>query len=158
MEADKQSAPNFIHFSDFLWFSRTQTSHSVRNYGIPNVRCPQVRIIRLLCTMKLNSAFSNCYICVSRASNPMKARRTYSDFDVEQAFSRRCTIHDRHGYIYIHRVKHPDGSLVLKIGRAKDVDRRLEQWQSQCYMDEIQLVWEIPCEHATKLGESQVLN
>ncbi|KAJ6580212.1 hypothetical protein B0H10DRAFT_1962650 [Mycena sp. CBHHK59/15] len=68
--------------------------------------------------MKLNSVFSNCYIWVSRASNPMK---------------------------------HPNRSLVLKIGWAKDVDRQLEQWQSQCYMDEIQLVWEIPCEHTTKI-------
>ncbi|KAJ6626395.1 meiotically up-regulated gene 113-domain-containing protein [Mycena sp. CBHHK59/15] len=86
-----------------------------------------------------------------QALNPMKVPRTYTKVDVERAFARPCSIHDRPAYIYMHCVEHPDGSLVIKVGRAKDVDRRLEQWQNQCYMDDIQLIWEIPCEHATKL-------
>ncbi|KAJ6608998.1 hypothetical protein B0H10DRAFT_1954956 [Mycena sp. CBHHK59/15] len=87
---------------------------------------------------------------------PMKGPSTYMKADVEQAFSRQCSIHNHLSSIYIHRVKHPDGSIMLKVGQAKDVDHRLREWQSQCHMDEIELVFEIPFHHGEKFDIQKV--
>jgi hypothetical protein len=50
-------------------------------------------------------------------------------------------------------VKHPDGTVVLKVGRSIELDRRTEQWECQCWKDAIELLWVILTQYATKLGE-----
>jgi hypothetical protein len=55
--------------------------------------------------------------------------------------------------IYGLRVKHPDGTVVLKVGRSIEPEGRTAAWECQCWKDEIELLWAIPTKYATKLGE-----
>ncbi|KAJ7820379.1 hypothetical protein B0H13DRAFT_2377873 [Mycena leptocephala] len=77
--------------------------------------------------------------------------RTYTEDDVEAALKTPPSPSDGPGKIYGLRVKHPDGTVVLKVGRSIEPDRRTEQWECQCWKDDIELLWAIPTQYATKL-------
>jgi hypothetical protein len=77
----------------------------------------------------------------------------YSLADVDAALSKPPSPSDHPGKVYGLRVKHPDGTVVLKAGRSNEPPRRTREWRNQCHKDEITLLWEVPTEHATKLGE-----
>jgi hypothetical protein len=80
--------------------------------------------------------------------------RTYTEDDVEAALKTPPSPSDGLGKIYGLRVKHPDGTVVLKVGRSIEPERRTGEWECQCWKDEIELLWAIPTKYATKLGES----
>ncbi|KAJ7913448.1 hypothetical protein B0H13DRAFT_1873879 [Mycena leptocephala] len=58
---------------------------------------------------------------------------------------------DGPGMVYGLRVKHPDGTVVLKVGRSIEPEHRTAQWECQCWKDDIELLWAIPTKYATKL-------
>ncbi|KAF8170499.1 hypothetical protein K438DRAFT_1982649 [Mycena galopus ATCC 62051] len=60
--------------------------------------------------------------------------RVYTQADVDHALNTPPSPSDRPGKVYGLRVKHPDGSVVLK-----------------CWKDDIVLLWEVPTNHASKL-------
>ena len=80
--------------------------------------------------------------------------RTYTQADVDAALDTPPSSCDGPGKIYGLRVQHPDGSVVLKVGRSIEPERRSAEWECQCWKDEITLLWAIPTNFATKLGES----
>ncbi|KAJ7880883.1 hypothetical protein B0H13DRAFT_2541218 [Mycena leptocephala] len=80
--------------------------------------------------------------------------RTYTEDDVEAALKTPPSPSDGPGKIYGLRVKHPDGTVVLKVGRSIEPDRRTEQWECQCWKDDIELLWAIPTQYATKLANA----
>ncbi|KAJ6591460.1 hypothetical protein DFH09DRAFT_1073394 [Mycena vulgaris] len=75
----------------------------------------------------------------------------YPEGYVDDALSAPCSLHDHPGGVYFLVVKHTDGSIVVKIGRSDEPPRREREWQRQCHLDEIELVWAVNTEHATKL-------
>ncbi|KAF8170507.1 hypothetical protein K438DRAFT_1773738 [Mycena galopus ATCC 62051] len=77
--------------------------------------------------------------------------RVYTQADVDHALNTPPSPSDRPGKVYGLRVKHPDGSVVLKVGRSNDTERRTEEWRCQCWKDDIVLLWEVPTNHASKL-------
>ncbi|KAJ7872597.1 hypothetical protein B0H13DRAFT_2345415 [Mycena leptocephala] len=77
--------------------------------------------------------------------------RTYTEDDVEAALKTPPSPSDGPGKIYGLRVKHPDGTVVLKVGRSIEPERRTGEWECQCWKDEIELLWAIPTKYATKL-------
>ncbi len=79
--------------------------------------------------------------------------RIYTHTDVDIALNTHRSPSDRPGKIYGLRVKHPDGSVVLKVGRSIEPERRTAEWECRCWKDEITLLWEIPSNYASKLGE-----
>ncbi|KAF8136840.1 hypothetical protein K438DRAFT_1996923 [Mycena galopus ATCC 62051] len=60
--------------------------------------------------------------------------RVYTQADVDHALNTSPSPSDCPGKVYGLRVKHPDGSVVLK-----------------CWKDDIVLLWEVPTNHASKL-------
>ncbi|KAJ7090496.1 hypothetical protein C8R44DRAFT_883592 [Mycena epipterygia] len=77
--------------------------------------------------------------------------RTYTQADVDDALETPPSPSDGPGEIYGLRVRHPNGSVVLKVGRSIEPERRSAEWECQCWKDEITLLWAIPTNHATKL-------
>ncbi|KAF8151173.1 hypothetical protein K438DRAFT_1778832 [Mycena galopus ATCC 62051] len=75
----------------------------------------------------------------------------YTQADVDHALNTPPSPSDRPGKVYGLRVKHPDGSVVLKVGRSNDPERRTEEWKCQCWKVDIVLLWEVPTNHALKL-------
>ncbi|KAJ7499118.1 hypothetical protein FB451DRAFT_1161686 [Mycena latifolia] len=71
---------------------------------------------------------------------------------VEEALSAPPSHHDLAGSVYILRVDQVDGSSVHKIGRSDNPPRREGEWQNQCHLDCVELIWDVPTDHATKLG------
>ncbi|KAJ7601565.1 hypothetical protein DFH06DRAFT_1339268 [Mycena polygramma] len=80
--------------------------------------------------------------------SPMRA---YTLQDVEDALLTPPSRTDGPGKVYGLRVKHPDGSIVLKVGRSDDPPRRTIEWRCQCPDNVIDLLWEVPTEYAKKL-------
>jgi hypothetical protein len=78
---------------------------------------------------------------------------TYTEDDVDAALDTPPSPSDGLGMIYGLCVKHPDGTVVLKVGRSIEPERRTGEWECQCWKDEIELLWAIPTKYATKLGE-----
>ncbi len=78
--------------------------------------------------------------------------RIYTQTDVDDALNAPPSPSDGPGKIYGLEVKHPDGSVVVKVGRSIVPEHRTEQWACQCWKDEIRLLWEVPTRYATKLG------
>ncbi|KAF8205166.1 hypothetical protein K438DRAFT_1964254 [Mycena galopus ATCC 62051] len=70
--------------------------------------------------------------------------RLYTQADVNHALNTPPSPSDCPGKVYGLRVKHPDGSVVLKVGRSNDPERRTEEWKCQCWKDDIVLLWEVP--------------
>ncbi|KAJ7818871.1 hypothetical protein B0H13DRAFT_2378658 [Mycena leptocephala] len=77
--------------------------------------------------------------------------RTYTKDDVDAALDTPPSPSDGPGMIYGLRVKHPDGTVVLKVGRSIEPEGRTAVWECQCWKDEIELLWAIPTKYATKL-------
>ncbi|KAJ7854024.1 hypothetical protein B0H13DRAFT_1903836 [Mycena leptocephala] len=86
----------------------------------------------------------------TESSLPM---RTYTKDDVDAALDTPPSPSDGPGMIYGLRVKHPDGTVVLKVGRSIEPEGRTAAWECQCWKDEIELLWAIPTKYATKLGQ-----
>ncbi|KAJ7875809.1 hypothetical protein B0H13DRAFT_2347952 [Mycena leptocephala] len=75
----------------------------------------------------------------------------YTQNDVEIALNTPPSPSDGPGDIYGLRVKHPNGTIVLKVGRSIEPVRRTEEWECQCWRDEIELLWTIPTKYTSKL-------
>ncbi|KAJ7617440.1 hypothetical protein DFH06DRAFT_1145137 [Mycena polygramma] len=90
------------------------------------------------------------------SQEPCEVSSTTSNKDVEDALSTPPSQTDGPGKVYGLRVKHPDGSVVLKVGRSDDPQRRTIEWRCQCPEDVIDLLWEVPTEYAKKLGGSPI--
>ncbi len=84
---------------------------------------------------------------------PSRKMRIYTQADVDVALNTPPSPSDGPGKIYGLRVQHPDGSVVLKVGRSIEPERRAAQWECQCWKDDITWLWEIPTNYASKLGE-----
>ena len=81
---------------------------------------------------------------------------TYTQADVNTALATPPSPTDGPGEIYGLRVRHPDGSEILKVGRSIDPERRTRQWRCQCWKDDIELLWEVSTKYAKKLGERRL--
>jgi hypothetical protein len=79
--------------------------------------------------------------------------RTYTADNVDVALNTPPSPSDGPGMVYRLWVKHPDGTVVLKVGRSIEPEHRTAQWECQCWKDDIELLWAIPTKYATKLGE-----
>ncbi|KAJ7907433.1 hypothetical protein B0H13DRAFT_2332348 [Mycena leptocephala] len=77
--------------------------------------------------------------------------RTYTADDVNVALNTPPSPSDGPGMVYGLQVKHPDGTVVLKVGRSIEPEHRTAQWECQCWKDNIELLWAIPTKYATKL-------
>lgn len=77
---------------------------------------------------------------------------TYTHTDVNSALANPLSSTDGLGKIYGLWVWHPDGSVVLKVGRSIDPERRTGEWRCQCRKDNIKLLWEVSTKYAKKLG------
>ncbi|KAJ7919774.1 hypothetical protein B0H13DRAFT_2320064 [Mycena leptocephala] len=75
----------------------------------------------------------------------------YTEDDVEEALNTPPSPSDRPGNLYGLEVTHPDGTVVLKVGRSIEPVRRTEEWECQCWKDDIVLLWTIPTRYASKL-------
>jgi hypothetical protein len=77
----------------------------------------------------------------------------YTLADVELALNTPPSPSDGPGELYGLEVTHPDGTVVLKVGRSIEPVRRTEEWECQCWKDDIVLLWTIKTKFASKLGE-----
>ncbi|KAJ7923173.1 hypothetical protein B0H13DRAFT_1865128 [Mycena leptocephala] len=78
-------------------------------------------------------------------------RRSYTRSAFQAALSAPASTSDAEGWVYWQRIKNPDGSVQLKGGRSNNPERRLGEWRRQCHLAEIELVAQIPTQHAKKL-------
>jgi hypothetical protein len=76
----------------------------------------------------------------------------YTADDVEDTLNTPPSPCDGPGKLYGLEVTHPDGTVVLKVGRSIDPVHRAKEWECQCWKDEIVLLWTIPTKYASKLG------
>ncbi|KAJ7870389.1 hypothetical protein B0H13DRAFT_2326061 [Mycena leptocephala] len=75
----------------------------------------------------------------------------YTLADVELALNTPPSPSDGPGELYGLEVTHPDGTVVLKVGRSIEPVRRTEEWECQCWKDDIVLLWTIKTKFASKL-------
>ncbi|KAK9377688.1 meiotically up-regulated gene 113-domain-containing protein [Lipomyces chichibuensis] len=113
--------------SDFHWDRQTTNQHSFRQHN-SSTHPPSCH--------RLNNATVKVYN-VARVAPAVSAK--YVNLLAEE-LKKPISQADEAGYIYIYELAspyrkgpvHPDTILYLKIGRAKNVDRRMHQWTSQC--------------------------
>ncbi|KAK9329465.1 hypothetical protein V1520DRAFT_170179 [Lipomyces starkeyi] len=117
----------FCMYADFLSDRQTTNQCSVRQHN-SSTHPPRGH--------RLNNATVKVYN-VARVAPAVSAK--YVNLLAEE-LKKPISQADEAGYIYIYELAfpyrrgqvHPDTILYLKIGRAKNVDRRMHQWTTQC--------------------------
>ncbi|KAK7019074.1 hypothetical protein R3P38DRAFT_3200327 [Favolaschia claudopus] len=77
--------------------------------------------------------------------------RVYRAADVKTLLNKPFSKSEEEGVLYLYREKTPGGKVQYKAGRTNDIVRRMEQWKTQCYKSDIELLETIKTLHSHRL-------
>ncbi|KAK7044604.1 hypothetical protein R3P38DRAFT_3176850 [Favolaschia claudopus] len=77
--------------------------------------------------------------------------RIHTKNELFAALVRPPSAADGPGIVYWMKTNNPDGSIESKAGFSNDPNRRLGEWERQCYRSDFELVSTTPTLHARKL-------